>query len=119
MYQKTEKIDHVKALIGTDLPIIQAPMAGVQDHRLCVAVSQAGGLGSLPCGMLNIDTMVNEIRSIKAKTTRPYNLNFFCHDMPSYNVAKHTKWQQLLTPFFDELDIDKSTLPTSASRNAL
>jgi hypothetical protein len=39
-------------LIGTESPIIQAPMAGVQDHRLAAAVSNAGGLGSLPCAML-------------------------------------------------------------------
>ena len=38
---------------GTHLPLIQAPMAGVQDWRLAAAVSEAGGLGSLPAGMLS------------------------------------------------------------------
>ena len=32
-------------------------MAGVQDSALAVAVSNAGGLGSLPCAMLNLDAM--------------------------------------------------------------
>ncbi len=35
--------------------IIQAPMAGVQDGELAVAVASAGGLGSLPCGMFSAD----------------------------------------------------------------
>ena len=40
------------SLLGTELPIIQAPMAGVQGSALAIAVSTAGGLGSLPCAML-------------------------------------------------------------------
>ena len=43
-----------KDLLGTELPIIQSPMAGVQGSALTIAVSQAGGLGSLPCGMLTL-----------------------------------------------------------------
>ena len=54
--------DTIKRLLGTKLPIIQAPMAGVQDSALTIAVCQAGGLGSLPCGMLNTDNLVSEIR---------------------------------------------------------
>ena len=42
-------------LLGIELPIIQAPMAGVQGSALAVAVSNAGGLGSLPCAMLSLD----------------------------------------------------------------
>ena len=41
------------SILGTELPIIQAPMAGVQVGALAVAVSNAGGLGSLPCAMLD------------------------------------------------------------------
>ena len=44
-------------ILGTELPIIQAPMAGVQLGALAVAVSNAGGLGSLPCAMLTVETM--------------------------------------------------------------
>ena len=36
------------SFLGTELPIIQAPMAGVQRSRLAAAVAGAGGLGSLP-----------------------------------------------------------------------
>jgi len=42
----------LQRLLGIELPIIRAPMAGVQGSALAVAVSNAGGLGSLPCAML-------------------------------------------------------------------
>lgn len=48
-------------LLGTDLPIIQAPMAGVQTSALAIAVSNAGGLGSLPCAMLGVDALRAEL----------------------------------------------------------
>ena len=38
----------LRDLLGTELPIIQAPMASVQASALAVAVSNAGALGSLP-----------------------------------------------------------------------
>ena len=42
-----------RARLALDVPIIQAPMAGVQGSALAIAVSSAGGLGSLPCAMLD------------------------------------------------------------------
>ena len=36
-----------RTLLGIELPIIQAPMAGVQDSALAAAVSNAGGLAQL------------------------------------------------------------------------
>ena len=47
----------LRELFGIELPIIQAPMAGVQGSALAAAVSNAGGLGSLPCAMLSPDVM--------------------------------------------------------------
>ena len=47
----------LQSLLGVELPIIQAPMAGAQGSALAVAVSNAGGLGSLPCALLNPDAL--------------------------------------------------------------
>ena len=58
--------------LGVELPIIQAPMAGVQGSALAVAVSNAGGLGSLPCAMLGLDAMRTELRAIKAQSDAPF-----------------------------------------------
>jgi nitronate monooxygenase len=67
----------LRDLLGIELPIIQAPMAGVQGSALTVAVSNAGGLGSLPCAMLTLDGIREELRAIHAGTSKPYNVNFF------------------------------------------
>src|SRR5262249_6818324 len=45
----------LRQLLGIDLPIIQAPMAGAQGSAMAIAVSNAGGLGSLPCAMLSLE----------------------------------------------------------------
>ncbi len=45
----------LQQLLGINLPIIQAPVAGVQGRALTVAVSNAGGLGSLPCALLSLE----------------------------------------------------------------
>ena len=36
--------------LGVELPIVQAPMAGVSTPELAAAVSNAGGLGSIGVG---------------------------------------------------------------------
>lgn len=92
-------------LLGTELPIIQAPMAGVQDSALAIAVANAGALGSLPCGMLGADAIVREIETIRAATSQPFNLNFFCHSMPDPDTERQAGWQTLLAPYFRELGI--------------
>ena len=72
----------LQTLLGVELPIIQAPMAGVQGSALAVAVCNAGGLGSLPCAMLGVEAMRDELAAIRAQTDKPYNVNFFCHAPP-------------------------------------
>lgn len=89
-------------LLGTELPIIQAPMAGVQDHELAVTVSNAGGLGSLPCAMLSLDAMRKELTEIKRQTSKPYNVNFFCHTPPEFDAARESSWRQTLSPYYAE-----------------
>jgi nitronate monooxygenase len=107
---------HLQGLLGIELPIVQAPMAGVQGSSLAAAVSNAGGLGSLPCAMLNADAMQNEIAQIKALTQRPYNVNFFCHTPATFDAQKEAIWRQTLAPYFDELSIDTGTISPGSGR---
>ena len=88
----------LRALLGTELPIIQAPMAGVQAGDLAVAVSEAGALGSLPCAMLDPDAVREELAAIRARTTRPVNVNFFCHTPPAPDPAGEAAWRAALAP---------------------
>ena len=102
--------------MGIELPIIQAPMAGVQDHKLAVAVSNAGGLGSLPCAMLNAESLAAELTALTSKTDKPYNVNFFCHTPPTPDPEVEARWRTTLAPYYQELGVDLNDTPTGASR---
>ena len=106
----------LQQLFGVELPIIQAPMAGAQGSALAVAVSNAGGLGSLPCAMLDLDAMRKELTAIRAQTTKPFNVNFFCHAQPEVSVEREAAWRAALSPYFAEYGIDASTIAAQARR---
>jgi nitronate monooxygenase len=106
----------LQTLLGIDLPIIQAPMAGVQGSALAVAVCKAGGLGSLPCALLGLDAMRKELAAVAAQTTSPFNVNFFCHTPPVPSIERELAWRAVLAPYFEELAIDPATIPAGASR---
>jgi len=103
-------------MLGIDLPIIQAPMAGVQGSALAIAVSNAGGLGSLPCAMLDLDGIRKELNALRAATTRPYNVNFFCHPQPEPNPDHERRWHEALAPYLAEHGIDPSAIATGLGR---
>lgn len=106
----------IQQLFGIDLPVIQAPMAGVQGSALAVAVSNTGGLGSLPCAMLSLDTLRTELQAIKAQTSQPYNINFFCHAVPKADPAREARWRDALAPYYAEFGIDPDLVPAGAGR---
>jgi nitronate monooxygenase len=106
----------LQQLLGTELPIIQAPMAGVQLSALAVAVSNAGGLGSLPCAMLAPDAMRRELSALRGGTSRPYNVNFFCHVPPPPSAGREAAWRAALAPYFAEYGIDPATIPSGPGR---
>ncbi|HEY0799392.1 MAG TPA: nitronate monooxygenase [Steroidobacteraceae bacterium] len=95
----------LRDLLGIELPIIQAPMAGSQGSELAIAVCNAGGLGSLPCAMLSPDAMRAELNAIRAKTDKPFNVNFFCHVDPQADDRREAKWQARLAPYFKEFGV--------------
>ncbi len=97
---------NLRDLLGTELSIIQAPMAGVQGSQLAIAVSLAGGLGSLPCAMLAPDDIRAEVTAIRARTARPFNLNFFCHEPIPHSDERETRWRTALAPYYRELGVD-------------
>jgi len=106
----------LQSLLGTELPIIQAPMAGVQDHALAAAVSNAGGLGSLPCAMLSADGVRKELTVLQARTQRPYNVNFFCHEPPEPSPDREAAWRETLAPYYREFGIDPGSIPAGPGR---
>jgi nitronate monooxygenase len=103
-------------VLGTELPLIQAPMAGVQDSALALAVSSAGGLGSLPCAMLDTETLRAELAAMRSATDRPVNVNFFCHKAPKPDPERESRWRKLLEPYLDEYGISIEDIPAGPAR---
>lgn len=97
------------------LPIFQAPMAGVQDGRLAIAVSQAGGLGALPCAMLSQEQLGAELLALNALDA-PVNLNFFCHTPGAFDAAAEQHWRALLQPYFAEFGVALPEVSSQPSR---
>jgi nitronate monooxygenase len=106
----------INDLFGIELPIVQAPMAGVQDSALALAVSEASGLGSLPCAMLSPEAMRAELGAIVAGTSRPLNVNFFCHAAPLPDLERESAWRSALRPYYDELGIEIDSAAPAAAR---
>ena len=106
----------LEQLFGIELPIIQAPMAGVQDSVLAVAACNAGGLGSLPCAMLGLEALRHQLAAIKAQTDKPFNVNFFCHTTPTPSADREATWRTALSAYYEEYRIDAEAIPVSAGR---
>ena len=113
-----EGFESITRLLGVQLPIIQAPMAGVQGADLALAVSAAGGLGSLPCAMLSPQSMQQELLRLAQQPQLRFNLNFFCHATPSPDPSRESAWRARLTPYFHELGLDPSATADGAVRAA-
>jgi nitronate monooxygenase len=93
-------------LLGSRLPLIQAPMAGAGDVDLAIAAIRGGAVGSLPCAMLTADEVVAQAAEVRAAAKGPINLNFFCHAMPGQ--VDDRNWRELLRPYFEERGLDLS-----------
>jgi nitronate monooxygenase len=101
--------------LGLELPIIQAPMAGVQDAAMAIAVGGAGGLGSLPCALLSRDAIATQLAALSA-ASKPYNVNFFCHAQPARDPERARAWRNRLALYYDELGIALDAIPEDAGR---
>jgi enoyl-[acyl-carrier protein] reductase II len=73
-------------LLGVEHPVMLAGMGGVSYHRLCAAVSEAGGFGCLGASTMGDDEMVAEIEAVRALTDKPFGVDLLTaapQDMPS------------------------------------
>jgi nitronate monooxygenase len=86
--------------------------------ELAAEVAAAGGLGSLPCAMLNPEQVRSEMGKIRARTKNPINLNFFCHAPPVPNNTREARWRDRLAPYYRELAVDPAAPIPSSNRTA-
>jgi nitronate monooxygenase len=88
-------------LCNIELPIIQAPMAGVSTAELAAAVANAGALGSIGVGAIDVDGARRMIAAFRARSQRSLNVNVFCHQPAVANPPLQSAWLELLRPHFE------------------
>jgi nitronate monooxygenase len=93
-------------VIDIEVPIIQAPMAGATTPEMVVAVSNAGGLGSLPSALYSHEQLRNALDFVRARTSRPINVNFFCHKDSAHSMAEQVAWRKRLAAYYIEAGLD-------------
>jgi nitronate monooxygenase len=86
-----------------DLPIIQAPMAGVSTPALAAAVCNAGALGSIGIGASDPYAAQGMINELFALTDRPFNVNVFCHQPAKIKLELENRWIERLLPHFAQM----------------
>jgi nitronate monooxygenase len=97
------------ATLGIDLPIVQAPMAGVSSPAMAAAVANAGALGSIGVGAVDADRARRMIADVRARSAGPLNVNVFCHRPPKPDAAVEAAWLAHLRPHFERFG---ATAPT-------
>ncbi|BDU18436.1 NAD(P)H-dependent flavin oxidoreductase [Lysobacter auxotrophicus] len=101
---------------GMNLPVIQAPMAGVQGVALALAVARAGGLGSLPAATLMPEALRRDLAAIREAGAGPVNVNFFCHAPPVADGGREAAWRERLAPYYAEFGLDPDALVAAPAR---
>jgi len=104
-------------LFGIEVPIVQAPMAGATSPEMVIAVCEAGGLGSLGCAMLDPGQLRTELGIIRQRTSRPINVNFFCHAVPAPDPEREAAWRARLQPYYAEFGLDAGNVPDGPLRS--
>ena len=103
-------------LFKTEFPIVLAPMAGVMDAELVIAVAQGGGLGSLPSAMLSPDKAREQVNIIRQRVSAPVNMNFFCHTPVELTAEAEARWKQRLAGYYREHGLDPAAPINAANR---
>jgi len=103
-------------LFNIEFPILLAPMAGVMDQELAIAVAEGGGLPSIPCAMIAPEKAREQIKIIRQRVSAPINLNFFCHEAVDADPAREQIWRQRLAPYYQEHGLDHEMTINAASR---
>ena len=103
-------------LFKTEFPILLAPMAGVMDQDLAIAVAQGGGLASIPCAMITADKAREQINILRQRVSAPVNLNFFCHTPVAADPAREAGWKARLGSYYKEFGLDPAVPVDAANR---
>ncbi len=99
-------------ILKIEHPIIQAPMGFHISPAMPVAVCESGGLGSFPCSALTSAQVRDLVAKIRTQTTKPLNLNFFCH-VTQRDAAVEAAWLKRLASYYTELGVNPPEFPAN------
>jgi nitronate monooxygenase len=99
----TDPSSRLLDLLGIQVPIIQAPMAGVTSPAMAAAVANSGGLGSLGVGAMTVAQAREAIRQVRDSSDGPLNVNLFVHRPAKADRPKEIAWLERLGPEFHSL----------------
>lgn len=108
--------NRLRDLLGLDIPIVQAPMAGASGSAMAAATSEAGGLGSLPCAMLGGSKIRAEFGAIRQCTNSPININFLAHTEPALDSEREYAWRKRLRDYYIEYGLDPDAEASAVNR---
>jgi nitronate monooxygenase len=103
-------------LFKIDVPIVQAPMAGVQDVDVMIGAAEGGALGSLPCAMISTEKAREQVSIFRQRVSAPLNLNFFCHTAVEADPTREARWRKRLEAYFNELSLNPGMTVQAANR---
>jgi len=66
--------------------------------------------------MLTPESMRKELAAIRAGTSKPINVNFFCHAPPVPDAERERAWRATLSPYYQEFGLDANAVPPGAGR---
>ena len=92
--------------LGIEHPLVLAPMAGLGTVELAASVCAGGGLGSLGCVGLQPGHVIQAVDKLRRLTSKPINMNFFCHSAARVDRAREANWHDRLAPYYTELGLD-------------
>ncbi len=92
--------------IGMELPIIQAPMAGISTPAMAAAVTNAGALGSIGIGAVDAAGARSMIEGLKGITQGPFNVNVFTHQPAKADYRRELDWLTGLKPLFERFGVE-------------
>jgi nitronate monooxygenase len=91
--------------LSSELPIIQAPMAGgPSTPPLTAAVARAGGFGFLAAGYLSHLQLKEMISATRALSGAPFGVNIFCPSVP-VDLESVRTYARLIQPESDRLGV--------------
>lgn len=109
----------LREILGIDLPIIQAPMAGVSSPELAAEVSNAGALGSIGVGSTDAEGARKMIVGVRERSKRSLNVNVFCHAPARGDSTLEAAWLEHLRPQFERFGANPPSMLKEIYRSFL